>query len=802
MRFHRLALLFAAFLSANNNLGGVYADEVGETIPNDLESYTPPDGAESFGFEAEVSKMLDIVVNSLYQNKDVFLRELISNASDALDKIRFLGIKNPDWLSAKPELEVKVEYDEDENTLTVTDSGIGMTHDDLVQNLGTVARSGTSKFLEAMKEGSGDLNMIGKFGVGFYSSFLVAERVRVATKHPSEDKQYVWESVNGESNFHIYEDPRGTSLGRGTEITLYLKDDASEYLQATRLKELTKHYSEFVTHPIQLRTVTKSMVPVEKETEDEEPADESDSDELDIEDDAEEEETEPEMEEITSYSWERVNTNQPIWTRDKDDITDDEYQQFYQAIIKSEEETAATWTHFSAEGNINFQALLYMPDELPEYLKYNLQHPEESGLSLYVRKVLISDTFDLMPRYLSFIKGVVDSDDLPLNVNRETLQESKILKIISKKLIRKSIEMLRHLAEKPAEEEKEVELDEDGNIVDGDDLDTDDSVEAIHPYIRWYMKFGTSLKMGCLEDQANQAKLMKLLRFKSSMYHGEMDWVSFADYIERMPEWQKEIYYIPAETIKEANSSNFMEKFKKKGVEVFYFTDPVDEYMLSQVREFDGKKFISIADEGITFDDEDKDLQKRREKAYKKKFKPLTSFLKKTFGSEVTKVVVSERLESTPAMISSTKYSHSANMERIMKAQAFQHGVDNDERTKAQRVFEINPRHPFVTKLLDLIPDDDDDETVVDSVTMDAIWLLHDVALLNSGFTISNTMKFSKRMTRVLKNQLTIESLELEDEIDLPDEEDDEPDEFDMDSEGMNMDDFEFNLNDLGDDLN
>lgn len=214
------------------------------------------------------------------------------------------------------------------------------------------------------------------------------------------------------------------------------------------------------------------------------------------------------------------------------------------------------------------------------------------------------------------------------------------------------------------------------------------------------------------------------------------------------------------------------------------------------------KKFISIADEGITFDDEDKDLQKRREKAYKKKFKPLTSFLKKTFGSEVTKVVVSERLESTPAMISSTKYSHSANMERIMKAQAFQHGVDNDERTKAQRVFEINPRHPFVTKLLDLIPDDDDDETVVDSVTMDAIWLLHDVALLNSGFTISNTMKFSKRMTRVLKNQLTIESLELEDEIDLPDEEDDEPDEFDMDSEGMNMDDFEFNLNDLGDDLN
>ena len=220
----------------------------------------------------------------------------------------------------------------------------------------------------------------------------------------------------------------------------------------------------------------------------------------------------------------------------------------------------------------------------------------------------------------------------------------------------------------------------------------------------------------------------------------------------------------------------------------------------NRVREFDGKKFVSITDEGITFDDEDKDLQKRREKAYKKKFKPLTSFLKKTFGSDVTKVVVSERLESAPAMISSTKYSHSANMERIMKAQAFQHGVDTDDRTKALKVFEINPRHPFVSKLLDLVPADDDDETVVDNTTMDAIWLLHDVALLNSGFTISNAKNFSKRMTRVLKNQLSVESLELEDEIDLP-EEDDEPDEFDMDNEGMNMNDYEFDLNSLGDDL-
>jgi len=786
MRFHRFALIAAAFLSVSTLSGFVSADDVVDE-PAAAESieefqYKPPEGAEAFKFEAEVSRMLDIVVNSLYQNKDVFLRELISNASDALDKIRFLGIENPEWLAEDPDLEVKIEYDEEMGTLTVTDSGIGMTHDDLVQNLGTVARSGTTKFVEAMKDGQGDMNMIGKFGVGFYSAFLVADQVRVASKHPNDPTQHVWESGNGESSFHIYSDPRGNSLKRGTEITLFLKPDALEYMSASKLRDLSQHYSEFVTHPIQLRTVQKDMVPVEKEVEDEEPPTEEDGD-VEVTEDSEEEE-EPEMEEVISYNWERVNTNVPLWTRSKEDVEDEEYQDFYKSISK-DYGGATAWSHFDAEGSINFKSLLYLPTELPEWMRYNLSPPEETGLNLYVRKVLISDSFDLLPRYLAFIKGVVDSDDLPLNVNRENVQESKILKIISKKVVRKAIEMIRKLSQLE-EEEEEVELDEEGNVIETEPKE--------HPYITWYKKFGTSLKMGCLDDEPNRGKLMKLLRFKTSLHHEEGDFISMQEYIERMPEWQKDIYYFAGDKIEDAENSPFMDKFKSKNVEVLYLVDPVDEYMFSSIDGFDGKKFKSITKEDVKFNDGDEDLEKRREKVYKKKFEPLTKFLKKMYGSSVTKVVVSSRLEKAPAMISSTKYSHSANMEKILKAQAFSHGSE-DQRNNAMKVFEINPRHPFITSLLDRSPpSDDEEEFVVDDATKDAAWLLHDVALLNSGFTISNTKNFSKRMTRVLKNQLGIESLALLDEIDPP-EEDDEPDEFDPDMlGGMNMEDFDLDL--------
>lgn len=802
MRFHKLA---AALLVACCFVGNAIAEDspagLDEADQDDIalkeamdegtpEPYSPPDGSEAYGFEAEVSRMLDIVVNSLYQNKDVFLRELISNASDALDKIRYLAIQNPQFLDGKEELEIRVEYDDDDHTLTIRDSGIGMTKEDLVKNLGTVARSGTSKFLDAMQDGKADMNMIGQFGVGFYSSFLVSSRVRVASKHPEDPVQHIWESLNGESSFHVYDDPRGNSLGRGTEITLYLKDNAHEYSESTRLKDLATHYSEFVTHPIFLRSTQKEMVPVEEEEEEIKDADFDEDLEVEEETDAdaEEEEKEPEMEEITTFEWDQLNTNPPIWTRSKDTIEDEEYQSFFHVVSK-DTKNATSWTHFDAEGSINFKSILYMPSELPDHLLYNYAPPaKEVGLNLYVRRVLISDSFELMPKWLSFVKGVVDSDDLPLNVNRETVQENKIIKIIRKKLIRKVLEMLRKLSTEK-NNGKEVELDENGNAFESDDLDVEDSEG--NRYIAWYKKWNPSLKMGVIEDYSNQDKILKLLRFKSSLYPGEDDYITLEEYIGRMKEWQGEIYFFPGEKVSDMENSHFMDKFKSKGVEVLYFTDPVDEYMIGRVQSFKDHKFEAITKDNIKFKDEDEDLVKRREKAYKKKFDPLIKYLKKSYGSAVTKVVVSSRLEKAPAMISTSQYGSTANMERLLRAQSYQHGND-DVQNRASRVFEINPRHPFVTSLLELVPPADDNEEdpfkVLDS-TKDSIWLLHDVALLNSGFTITNTKSFSKRMTRVLKGQLDIVEMELADEIDVPEEEEEAP-EFDEDMmDGLNMED-------------
>eukprot|EP00568_Trieres_chinensis_P012814 CAMPEP_0183294442 /NCGR_PEP_ID=MMETSP0160_2-20130417/2785_1 /TAXON_ID=2839 ORGANISM="Odontella Sinensis, Strain Grunow 1884" /NCGR_SAMPLE_ID=MMETSP0160_2 /ASSEMBLY_ACC=CAM_ASM_000250 /LENGTH=823 /DNA_ID=CAMNT_0025455773 /DNA_START=95 /DNA_END=2566 /DNA_ORIENTATION=+ len=814
MRFHRLALTALAAVLACGSLGGnngfALAQEASEA-PDMTEApaaFTPPENAENFKFEAEVNRMLDIVVNSLYQNKDVFLRELISNASDALDKIRFLALTKPELMGETKELEVRIEYDEEAKTLTVRDTGIGMTHDDLVKNLGTVARSGTTKFLEAMGEGSGDVGMIGQFGVGFYSTFLVADRVSVASKHPDSDTQFMWSSANGEDHFYIAPDPRGNTLGRGTEITLHLKEDTEEYANGGRLRELSKHYSEFITHPIHLRTSEMTTVEIEDEEDEAEDADaekeeakgEEEDEDLEMSEEDEEKEEKPKKtKEVLTHSWEEVNTEQAIWTRSKEDITDDEYQGFWKVVSHQEYSDASSWIHFNAEGNINFKSLLYLPSDVPQHLMQgNFDLERKGGLKLYVRKVLISDDFELMPKYLSFIKGVVDSDDLPLNVNRETLQESKIIKVISKKLVRKAIEMLRKLAEKDDEEPekdgdktKEAEIDADGNVVEVDEDEEElEKLDKPKPYLTWYKKFAPSLKMGVIEDDANRGKLAKLLRFKSSKTEGEDDYVSLPAYVERMKEWQDDIYVFTGAKVEDMESSHFMDKFFEKDVEVLYLTDPVDEYMTNTLREFDGKKFVAISKEGIKFKDEDEDMVKRREKAYQKKFKPLTKWLNKLYGAEVMRVAISKRLGKAPAIVSSSEYGHTANMERIMRAQAFQHGQD-DMMMRAMRILEINPRHPFIEKLLEGCPDEEDDALSAEEETVDAAWLLYDMALLNGGFPISDPKKYSQRMMKVMQMVMGVDDLTLSEEISPPEEED-EPPEVDMDSnEGINIEDFD-----------
>lgn len=407
----------------------------------------------------------------------------------------------------------------------------------------------------------------------------------------------------------------------------------------------------------------------------------------------------------------------------------------------------------------------------------------KKGLRLYVRKVLISDEFDLMPRYLGFIKGVVDSDDLPLNVNRETLQESKIIKIIKKKLVRKAIELIRNLANKKVEEqEEEAEIDEEGNPV------IKETEPKVHPYIEWYKKFGLSIKMGCIDDSANKDKLQKLLRFKSSKTEGENDYVSLQEYVDRMKDWQKEIYVFPGENMKTLKESSFMDAFYERDVEVLYLTDAIDEYWLGHVREFDGKKYRDITKEGVKFSDEDEDLAKRRNKVYSDKFKPLTKQLKKLFGSNVTKVSISKRLGKAPAIVSASEWGSSANMDRLQRAQAYAHGLAPGDNQMPTGNLELNPRHPFVIKLLDILPTEEDGEVSEDF--KDAAWILFDTATMSGGFPIRDPKTYARRMTRVLQSNLGVDSLALADEIDPPEEED-EPEEPDFDAEGINLDDFQ-----------
>jgi len=747
--------------------------------------------------------VLDIVVNSLYQNKDVFLRELISNASDAIDKVRFLSITKPELLADKKELEVRIQFDDEANTLTITDSGIGMTKDELVNNLGTVARSGTSKFMDALAEGAADVSQIGMFGVGFYSSFLVADSVTVATKHPSSDEQYVWTSKNGEDSFNISVDARGNTLGRGTEITLHLKEDALDYCSFDNLNELVGHYSEFITHPIFVRKTETMEVPDEDDEEDADAADEE-SEEIDVGDeedaeiDGEEEDKPPKMKTVTTHEWVKSNSEGAIWTRSKDDITDEEYQEFYKVLNKNDRSGATNWSHFDAEGNINFKSLVYMPEEVPSSLMHGNPNDMQSSMKLYVRKVLISDDFELLPKYLSFIKGVVDSDDLPLNVNRETLQESRIISIIRKKVTRKVLDMISKFSKsdmpEEEEEEKEPEIDEEGNIIPTEE-EEEEKEDKVHPYITWYEKFSPSIKMGIVEDEANRKRLSKLIRIKTSK--SDDKFVSFEDYVSNMKEWQKEIYYISGPDVKELKKSPFLEKFEEKDVEVIYFTEPADEYMVGHLREYDGKKLTTITHEGIEFGDEDKDLQKRRTKAYEEKFRPLMRYMNKFYGSAVTKTKISVRLGKAPAIVSSSEYGQTANMERIMQAQAFAHGAQYNQ-MGGIKTLEINPRHPFIESLMEQVPDVEDEDAKAPIEVRDALWSLLDTALLNGGYPINEGKAFSMRMMRSIKRQLGVESVELLDEIDPPVEED-LPPEIDAENlDGINMEDFDLSDLDLG----
>jgi heat shock protein 90kDa beta len=557
---------------------------------------------------------------------------------------------------------------------------------------------------------------------------------------------------------------------------------------------LVKHYSEFVVHPIYIKRVTEEEVEDEDAEEPEKKEKKEGEEDLEVEDEDEEEKPKK-MKTVTVENWDEVNTKPALWTRPVEGITDDEYQSFWHNLNGNEYSNATYWTHFNAEGNINFKSLMYMPSEVPPELKSGSVDQVRSGIRLYVRKVLISDSFDLMPQYLSFVKGVVDSDDLPLNVNRESLQESKIIAIIKKKLVRKTLDMFKDFSKTKADSDDddagaEAEIGADGTVKE---VEKKDKEEDESPYIDWYKKFSQSLKLGLLQDTPNTKRLMKLLRFQTLKSKGK--YISLDEYVKDMKDWQDVIYTLAGSDIESIKKSPFLGPFVEKDVDCLFFTDPIDEYWFARVQDYEGNKFGDVSREHVKFKDEDENLVKRREKAYKEKFKPLTKWLKKIYGTSIMRVALSSRLGSSPAIVSSTQWGNSANMERILRAQTMTH--DSGAPSMSMKILEINPRHPLVLKLLEGSPAEDAEDAVVAPEVEDAAWVMHDLAMMHGGYPISDPEAHAKRMTKFMQSALGVESLTLEPEIDPPEEDEAAPD-FDMDAMGgmggINMEDF-----DLGD---
>jgi molecular chaperone HtpG len=584
--------------------------------------------AEHFAFNADIQQLMGLIINTFYTNKEIFLRELISNASDALDKIRYRSLTDPDIVGDEKSFKIDIIPDKNNNTLTLRDTGIGMTKQELITNLGTIAKSGTKAFMEALSQGA-DISMIGQFGVGFYSAFLVADKVTVISKSPEDGQQWRWESTAG-GTFSVVED-NSESLVRGSKIILTIKQDNVEFLEERKLKDLVKKHSEFISFPISLQ--------VEKTTEKE------------VSDDEDEEEKKEEGVEITeekkdkkkkkikevSTEFEELNKNKPIWMKKAEEVSKEDYSNFYKSLTNDWEDHLAV-KQFSVEGGLEFKSIVFVPKRAPFDMFETKK--KKNNIKLYVRRVFIMDDCEeLIPEYLGFIRGVVDSEDLPLNISREYLQHNKILKVIKKNITKKCLELFQEISEN-AEDFK-----------------------------KFYEQFSKNLKLGIHEDSSNRQKLSEFLRYHTNKSGEEL--ISLKEYVARMKEGQKDIYIITAESRAAAAASPFVEALKKRDFEVIYMVDPIDEYVIQQLKDFDGHKLKNASKEGLEFDNTED--EKKRLEEQKASFEGLCKLCKEVLGDKVEKVQVGQRLSESPCALVTGEYGWSANMERIMKAQALRY---------------------------------------------------------------------------------------------------------------------------------
>ena len=647
---------------------------------------------ETFEFEAEVGKVMDIIINSLYSDKDIFLRELISNASDACDKKRFLSLT--DDSSGGYEGRIRLIGDKEKNTLTIEDNGIGMTRKDLQENLGKIANSGTKAFVEAL--GSTDAtNLIGQFGVGFYSGFLVADRISVITKS-GDGEQLKWES-DAASKYTIAADDSEPIEGSGTRLVLHLKEDADKYLDDYTLRDMLKRYSEFISFPIELW------------------AEKTEYDTVPDPDAEVKEGEEPPTKTVprTTNTWEKVNVAKPLWMRPPKEVTDEEYSEFYKTTFKQYDEPMAK-VHFSLEGQVEFRAMLFLPSSVPWELSQDMFNEKVKPMKLFVKRVFISDNFEeqLLPRWLSFLKGMVDSEDLPLNVSRELLQKSRVLSIISKRLVRKALDMMEEVSK---DEEK---------------------------FDKFTANFGRYIKVGVIEDKDNKDALLKLASFSTSTLDKES---TLPAYVSRMKEGQKQIYYLSGASKAAAAASPVLERLKKQGYEVLFALDQIDEIALQGVGNFMDYEVVDAAKENADLGETSEEEKEAEEKA-KEELKETTEFLKATLGARVDKVAVSSRLETSPSALVQPQWGMSPQMQRFMKAQAAAAGDDLGAMGGMASNLEVNPKHEVVRKLKDMVAAGDAQQATAKAYAE----LLYDVAAVSSGYELGDTAAFAKRIVALM----------------------------------------------------